>query len=154
MKSLASTMSSPLPDHAFAQAIVRRYNADNTPRSPKATIGSTCRSLKILAELEEEILRPARRTPGLDQSDQTVQEKSVRKVMPHIAAEETILLPGATAHAGSSGRARHGNAPHRSLAPCVEMRSNAERVFPTRAMPVAADALLAGACLAQRMLAH
>ena len=108
-------------DHSRVLAVFHRYAADLAPREKRGLVDTICLALEVHAQLEEEIFYPALRaidpdivakslpehaemkrlilalrgmSPGDAAFDATVMEL-MRKVIHHVADEETTLLPDA-----------------------------------------------------------
>jgi hypothetical protein len=108
-------------DHSRVLAVFHRYAADMTPREKRGLVDTICLALEVHAQVEEEILYPALQridpdivakslpehaemkrlllalrgmSPSEAGFDATVMEL-MRKVIHHVADEETTLLPDA-----------------------------------------------------------
>src|SRR5690349_2817744 len=108
-------------DHTHVLAAFRRFRASMSPRRKQAVVANACLALEVHAQLEEEIFYPALaeaagRNEVLDKSvpehdevrvlirslrtmmpndptyDSTLAQL-IRKVLHHVADEETVLLP-------------------------------------------------------------
>ena len=169
-------------DHTRVLATFHRYAADASPRTKQGLVNTICLALEIHAQLEEEIFYPALRSidpdivakslpehdemkrliarlrgmiPGEAQYDATFMEL-MRKVVHHVADEETTLLPDAErALEGELGElgARMAKRRMQLSAPRAgEMARNMARSVSGKGMLVGAGAAILGGALLARFL--
>jgi hemerythrin superfamily protein len=169
-------------DHTRVLATFHRYTADASPRTKQGLANTICLALEIHAQLEEEIFYPALRsidpdivakslpehqemkrlittlrgmTAGEAQYDATLMEL-MRKVVHHVADEETTLLPDAErALEGELGElgARMAKRRMQLSAPRAgEMARNMARSVSGKGMLVGAGAAILGGALLARFL--
>lgn len=169
-------------DHTAVLETFHQYELDTSPQTKKALVNTACIALEIHAQLEEEIFYPAVRNVSGDKSivdksvpehnemrrliallrsmdpsnpgyDQTFMEL-MRRVLHHVADEETTLLPEAERLLGQRLGELGAEMTKRRLqltAPRAgELAANTVRGFPASSMLVAAGAVIAGTYLAKR----
>ena len=162
-------------DHTRVVAKFHRYKVGDAPQAREALAAMICTALEIHAQIEEEIFYPAARAAGMtlvnelapehdemrtliatlkaldassDQFDAAFMEL-MRKVIHHVADEETALLPAAEhvladrlsqLGAQMTKRRLQLAAPHAG-----EMARDTVRAMPKGSLLLGAGALLAGA---------
>jgi hypothetical protein len=170
-------------DHTKVLGAFHRYKMASSPARKQALVRMVCLALEVHAQIEEEIFYPAIRAehpalvdksvpehdemrslistlrgmqPGADEYDRTFMEL-MRKVMHHVADEETTLLPDAERLlAGDLGQlgARMMKRRLQLMMPRAgEAVRNSAGAMPATPLLVAAGALIAGAWLFSRRTA-
>jgi hypothetical protein len=170
-------------DHTKVLGAFHRYKMASSPARKQALVSTVCLALEVHAQMEEEIFYPAIRAehpamvdksvpehdemrsliatlrgmqPGGDEYDRTFMEL-MRKVMHHVADEETTLLPDAerllAADLGELGARMMKRRLQLMMPRAGEAMRNSAGAMPPTPLLVAAGALIAGAWLFSRRTA-